>query len=395
MLYLQDEQNEVNQHKYNDMMKRLLFSMLAGMMALGAIAQSGKFTVRGVFESLADSVSILINDASISKSLPVSSKMQEVTFDLDDADYIVIGNWILGIDESEESDIILPAIPGEILVVSKDANGKFQVGGSQFYVDYNEAMKTVEPVNREGDEFMKELMAKLQDGVPEEQLMELYQQKAPVLLQQLSDAVMGYVKAHPDKDAAAVLIAQLPDDVESIESAAALLTERARGSVAANLYKKKLEAAKKKAAEEAGQYALEGSPAPDFTLMDINGKPLALSSLKGKWVILDFWGSWCKWCIKGIPEMKEYYAKYSGKMEILGVDCNDTVEKWKNAVAQYELPWLHVYWDKDDENGDNPLALYGVRGFPTKVVIDPQGNVAKVIVGEDPAFYEYLDEVLK
>ena len=369
--------------------------MLLGMMALGTMAQGGKFTVRGVFESLADSVSILINDASISKSLPVSSKMQEVTFDLDDADYIVIGNWILGIDESEESDIMLPAIPGETLVLSKDADGKFQVGGSQFYVDYSEAMKTVEPVNREGDEFMKELMEKMQNGVPEEQLMELYQQKAPVLLQQLCDAVMGYVKAHPDQDAAAALIAGLPDDVKNIKDAAALLTERARGSVAASLYKKKLESAKKKAAEEAGQYALEGSPAPDFTLMDINGKPLALSSLKGKWVILDFWGAWCKWCIKGVPDMKEYYAKYSAKLEILGVDCNDTVEKWKAAVAQYELPWRHVYNDFEKDDINNPLALYGVRGFPTKVVIDPEGKVAKIIVGEDPAFYEYLDEVLQ
>ena len=141
-------------------MRKFFVAWILAMMALGAMAQGGKFTVRGTFESLADSVSILINDASISQSLPVSSKMQEVTFDLDDADYIVIGNWILGVDESEESDIMLPAIPGETLVVSKDANGKFQVGGSQFYVDYNEAMKTVEPINREGDEFMKQ-----QDGL--------------------------------------------------------------------------------------------------------------------------------------------------------------------------------------------------------------------------------------
>ena len=92
--------------------------------------------------------------------------------------------------------------------------------------------------------------------------------------------------------------------------------------------------------------------------------------------------------------MKEYYAKYSGKLEILGVDCNDTVEKWKKAVKEHELPWKHVYCDMEVEEG-NPLGLYAVRGFPTKVVVDPQGNVAKVIVGEDPAFYDYLDEVLK
>jgi hypothetical protein len=94
-----------------------------------------------------------------------------------------------------------------------------------------------------------------------------------------------------------------------------------------------------------------------------------------------------------MPKMKEYYAKYNDKLEILGVDCNDTVEKWKNAVAKHEIPWLHVYWDK--EKGDNPIELYGVQGFPTKVVVDPQGKVAKIIVGEAPSFYDYLDEVLK
>ena len=375
------------------MMKKLFLTMLAGMMALGMMAQGGKFTVRGVFESLSDSVSILINDASISQSLPVSSKMQEVTYDLNDADYIVIGNWILGRDESEESSIILPAIPGETLVVSKDANGKFQVGGSQFYVDYSEALKSTEAANKAGEEFVEQLRKKIIEGVPEEELMEEFQAKMPLLAKDLVDAVIGYVRTHPDQDAAAALIAGLPEDVKDYEAAAALLTDRARGSVAANLYKKKLEVAKKKAAEEAVQYALEGSPAPDFTLMDINGKPLALSSLRGKWVIIDFWGSWCGWCIKGMPKMKEYYAKYNSKLEILGVDCNDTVEKWKGAVTKHEIPWLHVYWDK--EKGDNPVELYGVQGFPTKVVIDPEGKVAKIIVGEDPAFYTFLDEVLQ
>ena len=52
-----------------------------------------------------------------------------------------------------------------------------------------------------------------------------------------------------------------------------------------------------------------------------------------------------------------------------------------------------MYWDKG--NGDNPVELYGVQGFPTKVVVDPQGKVAKIIVGEAPGFYDYLDEVLK
>lgn len=129
--------------------------------------------------------------------------------------------------------------------------------------------------------------------------------------------------------------------------------------------------------------------APDFTLNDINGKSLTLSSLRGKYVILDFWGSWCPWCIKGFPMMKEYYAKYEGKFEILGIDCGDTQHKWKNAVKEYELPWLHVYNPKSS----SVLADYGIEGFPTKIIIDPEGEIVETVEGEDPAFYTLLDQL--
>lgn len=133
----------------------------------------------------------------------------------------------------------------------------------------------------------------------------------------------------------------------------------------------------------------EQIPAPDFTLNDLNGNPLSLSSLRGKYVVLDFWGSWCVWCIRGIPKMKEYYAKYEGKFEILGIDCNDPEQKWREAVKTHELPWLHVYLPR----GGSLLEQYQIEGFPTKIVVDPQGNIAHVVVGEDPAFYTYLDEL--
>ena len=141
---------------------------------------------------------------------------------------------------------------------------------------------------------------------------------------------------------------------------------------------------------EAVETVQEKAPeAPDFTLQDINGQPLTLSSLRGKYVILDFWGSWCGWCIKGMPKMKEYYQKYAGKFEILGIDCNDSEEKWKDAVAKYELPWLHVYHSTDS----HVIDQYEIQGFPTKIIIDPEGKVVNTIIGEDPNFYTLLDKL--
>lgn len=143
--------------------------------------------------------------------------------------------------------------------------------------------------------------------------------------------------------------------------------------------------------QEAVAVAQALAPAPDFTLNDINGKPLSLSDLRGKWVILDFWGSWCPWCIKGFPALKEAYKEYEGKVEILGIDNRDTEEVWKEAVKKYELPWLQVYNPGDN----NILEQYQIQGFPTKFIIDPKGNIANVTIGEDPEFFTVLKELVK
>ena len=130
----------------------------------------------------------------------------------------------------------------------------------------------------------------------------------------------------------------------------------------------------------------------EIVLPDLQGNQLKLSSLRGKYVVLDFWGSWCIWCIRGIPHMKEAYAKYKDKMEILGVDCRDTEAKWKAAVDEHQLPWLQVRCPDDQLSA---LAdKFQIEGFPTKIVIDPEGKPVKTIVGEDPAFYTFLDELL-
>ena len=131
----------------------------------------------------------------------------------------------------------------------------------------------------------------------------------------------------------------------------------------------------------------------ELELPDLQGNMLKLSSLRGKYVVLDFWGSWCVWCIRGIPAMKEAYTKHKDKMEILGIDCRDTEKKWRNAVEKYELPWLHVRCS--DEQLPMLGQQYNIEGFPTKVVIDPEGHVANVVVGEDPAFYTYLDKLFQ
>lgn len=88
--------------------------------------------------------------------------------------------------------------------------------------------------------------------------------------------------------------------------------------------------------------------------------------------------------------MKAYYTKYKKDLEIIGIDCRDKEDVWRAGVTEHQIPWINVY------NGFDTKVIneYAIAGYPTKVIIDPQGNIVKIVVGESPEFYETLDQLL-
>ncbi|MDE6287669.1 MAG: TlpA family protein disulfide reductase [Muribaculaceae bacterium] len=135
----------------------------------------------------------------------------------------------------------------------------------------------------------------------------------------------------------------------------------------------------------------KGETAPDFTLNDMAGNKVSLSDFRGKWVIIDFWGSWCTPCLKGMPELKEIYETYTGRLEIIGVDCNDKEDAWKDAVSRLQLPWIQLFQSEND----SVTSLYAVSAYPTKVVVDPNGIIRRIYTGASPSFKNDLAEWLK
>ena len=135
--------------------------------------------------------------------------------------------------------------------------------------------------------------------------------------------------------------------------------------------------------------------APDFTLPDAKGEMVSLSSLRGNWVVLDFWGSWCGWCIKGIPQMKQNYAELSPKVKFVGIAFHDSKEAWFKALNKYQLPWINLWEDPETDRNKSLLKEYGVSGFPTKMIVNPDGYIVNTTVGEDPEFYEILKALVK
>ena len=118
--------------------------------------------------------------------------------------------------------------------------------------------------------------------------------------------------------------------------------------------------------------------APDFTLLDLEGRPVSLADFRGKTVVIDFWATWCPPCIFQVPELNEFWRDHreSGEVVVLGVAVDvegaEVVAPW---VAEQNVEYVILIGDED-------LAReFGAMGFPTLVIVRPDGRLDSLHVG--------------
>lgn len=136
--------------------------------------------------------------------------------------------------------------------------------------------------------------------------------------------------------------------------------------------------------EYASKMTIGGIP-DDFELPAPDGTMFSLSQLRGHYVILDFWASWCSPCMAEMPNVKAIYAKHHGDgLEILGVSMDDKAENWKKAIEENDLAWHHV---SSLQGWDCPVARqFNVTGIPRMFILDPAGRIiAQDLRGEELA----------
>jgi thiol-disulfide isomerase/thioredoxin len=348
------------------MFRKSLLFVLVGLLSLCAAGQDGKFTVTGKLKGQGNWANYYLtnmqNEVLSTKTTLVKDDKVDFSFDLEEMGWFSIytGN----------RQLYFPAIPGETITINGDIDN-YTVDGSSLYREYNENLTAIRPLLQEiwKYDFKQECQGEIA-GKSSEEVFDSYQSKLRENYKPVTEAVLSFIRRYADHESSMMVLDYL-NNVEDIERAGDIISEQVLDGRMNPYFK-----ASMARVSERGASLLE-KMAPDFNLNDVDGKALSLSSLRGKWVLINFWASSCGNAISRFPAIKEAYAKYKDYVEFLGVDCEDNEAGWKSAVKGFGLPWLNVYDHFGFDDPQSPFTLYDVTALPTFYLISPSGKVAK------------------
>ena len=119
-----------------------------------------------------------------------------------------------------------------------------------------------------------------------------------------------------------------------------------------------------------------GKPAPEIVAKDLKGDKFRLDSLRGKYVLVDFWATWCAPCIAELPRLQDSYAKYRERgFEIVGVSLDDTKTAVTDFVKARNIPWRQIH---NASNDGDVVEAFGVNSIPATFLIDPKGVITRL-----------------
>lgn len=268
----------------------------------------------------------------------------------------------------------------EITADGKDPEGVFEVKGSR----HNELLAQYQQMEKELSEETTKIREKFFASESDEDKAAI-EQEYTTYLNKAIGGLKDFVRQSDNSVVAILPIMQLDPDEEYdfLKEQVAILAEKYPDNALVSSYNEKLNAAKATAI---------GEPAPDISLQNPEGEEVALSSLKGKYVLIDFWASWCGPCRKENPNVVRMYERFKDKdFEIFGVSLDRDKDAWVKAIEADNLGWVHVsdlkFWDSE------VVPRYNISGIPMTVLLDKEGNIiAKNLRGK--ALEDKLEEIL-
>ena len=278
--------------------------------------------------------------------------------------------------------------PGTINVAHIDSFSNIKVTGSPANMEFEKLNARMKPFNEKNKSMEAAYMAARAQGdqATMMKIQEEAQQQDSVIKE---DVYLAYFNSNPTSPIALYTLQQyLPYDIDAdkVEPMYNKLSAKTKQSASGQALKATLDVARQTGI---------GKAAPDFTQNDTLDKPVQLSSLRGKYVLVDFWASWCGPCRKENPNVVKAFNTYKDKgFTVLGVSLDQpgAKDKWLKAIHDDGLTWTQV---SDLQGWANAAAkAYGVKAIPQNFLVDPQGKiVGKNLRGEE--LEKKLAEVLK
>lgn len=246
-----------------------------------------------------------------------------------------------------------------------DSMSGVKITGAPTQKEFEKFQASIEPINAEEDSLFQQYQtAKMQGDTAAVAAIE---KKANGLNDKKEVASKEFIDANPKSFVSLNLLKNLTysTDYTNLNKMYTSLDTAIQHSASGTKIAEQLDLMKKTAV---------GQPAVDFTLNDVNGKPVSLSSFKGKYVLVDFWASWCGPCRAENPNVVKAYNQYKDKgFTILGVSLDEDEAQWKQAIKKDKLAWTQVSdlkgWDAE------VAAKYGVKAIPANFLIDKEGTI--------------------
>jgi peroxiredoxin len=216
---------------------------------------------------------------------------------------------------------------------------------------------------------------------------------------EVSESLTRYIEKYADTTASvsnalfAVQMLNPASEMDYINAFMGGLERRFPKSKAAKEYVNAYKEMMEKQQDESAPGPQVGSKAPDVTLTSSDGKQVSISSFKGKYVLVDFWASWCGPCRRENPNVVEAFNKFKDKnFTVLGISLDEDKNKWLEAIAKDNLTWTHI----SDLKGWESMAgrTYGVQSIPANFLLNPEGMIIARDLREDE-LQEKLEEILK
>jgi peroxiredoxin len=366
-------------------MKKIFSLLLLTASSLLATAQSSHFTITGHIGNLGAPAKVYFDYMSDSKSHGDSAVLVNGNFTFTghmnaySSCRMSLDHTGAGKDMATHGlDVLYFNFADEKMEInSKDSLTDSKITGSKTYDEYSAYVKAVGPMPWDIDRISNAQIAAAPELAGDTAFTNQVARQHYKMIADYQIKNFEFAKTHPDSYFAPIALFGAASNEHSVAKAEPVfkaMSAQIQATDAGKTIQEFINA----------HYRLKvGGTAPDFTQVNVAGKPVTLSAYKGKIVLIDFWASWCSPCRQEIPNLVTQYKMYKDKgLEILSVSLDNSRDKWLKAVQQEGMAWPQVC----DLNGEsNSVArLYGVSAIPATFLVDRNGNLIETgLRGED------------